>query len=357
MIFSVALGSASAAATAGQRPVRTAAFAGAGLLTYATNWFGLDVRISASRVWSVETIGWKSMDRLASMAVFVKAADLGSFTAAAAALGMSSQMVGKHVSFLEQRLGAPLLHRTTRQQSLTTIGEAFYARCRTIIADAEAAEMLVHDLSTTPRGRLRVNAPISFGAVCIAPLVGRYLQAHPHMDVELTLSDRYVDLVDEGYDVVFRIGALKDSSLAARALPTYRLLACASPAYLAEHGVPTTPEDLVSHQCLGYVTWSGLAYLEWPFERDGLARSIQIHPRFQVNDGRVLLAAALDGIGIILQPEPLVANAVSSGALVHILGNYTSLSRPMHMLFSAKRPQLPKLRTFIDFVTGALPLA
>ena len=294
------------------------------------------------------------MDRLASMAVFVKAADLGSFTAAAAALGMSSQMVGKHVTFLEQRLGALLLHRTTRQQSLTTIGEAFYERCRAIIADAEAAEMLVNDLSTTPRGRLRVNAPLSFGAVCVAPLVGRYLQCHPHINVELTLFDRYADLVDEGYDVVFRVGNLNDSGLAARPLPAYRLLACASPAYLAERGVPQSPEDLASHQCLGYVNWSGLPYLEWPFQCDGLARSIQIHPRFQVNDGRVLLAAALDGLGIILQPEPLVASAIGSGALVHILGNHTSLDRPMNMLFSARRPQLPKLRTFIDFVTGTL---
>ena len=179
------------------------------------------------------------MDRLASMGVFVKAADLGSFTAAAAALGISSQMVGKHVSFLEQRLGAQLLQRTTRQQSLTTIGEAFYERCRAIIADAEAAETLVNDLSTTPRGRLRINAPITFGAVCVAPLVGRYLQAHPNMDVELTLSDRYADAIDEGFDIVFRVGVLKDSSLAARALLTYRLMACASPAYLAEHGTTT----------------------------------------------------------------------------------------------------------------------
>ncbi len=289
------------------------------------------------------------MDRLASMGVFVKAADLGSFTAAAAALGISSQMVGKHVSFLEQRLGAQLLQRTTRQQSLTTIGEAFYERCRAIIADAEAAELLVNDLSTTPRGRLRINAPITFGAVCVAPLVGRYLQAHPHMDVELTLSDRYTDVVDEGVDVAFRIGVLKDSGLAARALLTYRLITCASPAYLAEHGVPRSPEDLAHHHCLGYISWSGLVYSEWPFECNGSSEAVQIRPRLQVNDGRVLLAAALDGLGIILQPEPLVAAAIGSGALVHILDEYASLTQPLHMLFSAKRPQPSKLRTFIDF--------
>ena len=284
------------------------------------------------------------------MGVFLKAADLGSFTAAAAALGISSQMVGKHVSFLEQRLGAELLQRTTRQQSLTTIGEAFYERCRTIIADTEAAESLVNDLSTTPRGRLRINAPITFGSVCVAPLVGRYLQAHPQMDVELTLSDRYADVVDEGFDIAFRVGVLKDSGLAARALLTYRLITCASPAYLAEHGVPRSPEDLARHHCLGYVSWSGLVYSEWPFDYEGSSQAVQIRPRLQVNDGRVLLAAALDGLGIILQPEPLVASAIGSGALVQILDSYTSLTRPLHMLFSAKRPQPSKLRTFIDFV-------
>ena len=294
------------------------------------------------------------MDRLASMAVFVKAADLGSFTAAAAALGMSSQMVGKHVTFLEQRLGAQLLQRTTRQQSLTTIGEAFYERCRTIIADAEAAEMLVDDLSTTPRGRLRINAAITFGAVSVAPLVGRYLQDHPDIDVELTLSDRYADVIDEGYDIVFRVGELKDSSLVARALPRYRLIACASPNYLAKYGAPESPADLAKHHCLGYVTWSGLAYLEWPFDRDGSSQATQIRPRFQVNDGRVLLAAAVNGLGIILQPEPLVADAIGSGALVQVLDRYTSLARPLHMLFSAKRPMSSKLRTFVDFVTSTL---
>ena len=192
-----------------------------------------------------------------------------------------------------------------------------------IIADAEAAESLVSDLSTTPRGRLRINAPITFGAVCVAPLVGRYLQAHPHMDVELTLSDRYAEIIDEGYDIAFRVGVLKDSGLAARALPKYRLITCASAAYLAEHGIPQSPEDLVNHHCLGYVTWSGLAYLEWPFDCGGSSQAVQIHPRLQVNDGRVLLAAALDGVGIILQPEPLVAGAIASGALVQILDQST----------------------------------
>ena len=138
------------------------------------------------------------MDRVTSMSVFVKTVDLGSLTAAATALGLSPQMVGKHVGFLEARLGAPLLRRTTRRQSLTDIGQAFYQRCRVILADMEAAEALVHDMSATPRGRLRVSAPVNFGACRLAPLVTRYLAAYPNVEVEVNLTDRYVDVVDEG---------------------------------------------------------------------------------------------------------------------------------------------------------------
>ena len=294
------------------------------------------------------------MDRLASMAVFVRAADLGSFTAAASALGMSSQMVGKHVSFLEARLGTQLLQRTTRRQSLTDVGRTFYERCRTILAEADAAEALVHDLSTTPRGRLRVNAPVTFGACRLAPLITRYLQAYPNVEVELTLTDRYVDVVDEGYDAVIRLGPLKDTALAARELAVNQQIACASPAYLAAHGAPISPEDLVAHECLGFVNWSGLPYSEWRFTKAGRVHAVQVRSRFQVNDGRALLAAALDGHGIILQPEVVVREDLDAGRLVQVLPAYAAPSRPMYLLFSARRPQTPKLRTFIDCVVDAL---
>ena len=293
------------------------------------------------------------MDRLASMGVFVKAADLGSFTAAAAALGMSSQMVGKHVSFLEARLGAQLLRRTTRQQSLTDIGRSFYERCRTILSETEAAETLVNDLSTTPRGRLRVNAPVTFGACRMAPLVTRYLKAYPDVEVELTLSDRFVDVVDEGYDAVIRIGPIKDTTLAMRELASYTLIACASPAYLAANGAPNTPGDLAGHQCLVFVSWSGLPYAEWRFVKARRAFTVQVRSRFQINDGRALLVAALEGHGIILQSEAVVRGDLDSGRLVQVLPGYASPSQPMHLLFSARRPQTPNLRCFIDCVVNA----
>ncbi len=294
------------------------------------------------------------MDRLTSMLVFVKAVDLGSFTAAARALGMSSQMVGKHVDFLEARLGAQLLRRTTRRQSLTDLGHAFCERSRAILAEAEAAEALVHDLSATPRGRLRVSAPVSFGACRVAPLVSRYLQDFPEVEIELSLTDRYVDVVDEGYDAVFRLGPLVDSTLLSRELAPHRQVACASPGYLAAHGEPSRPEDLASRACLGYVNWSGLPYAEWRFKRDGSVHAVTVRSRFQVNDGRVLRAAALEGNGIILQPEAVVREDIDAGRLVQVLADYEAPSRAMFLVFATRRPQTAKLRTFIDRVVEAL---
>lgn len=287
------------------------------------------------------------------MAVFVKAVDLGSFTAAGIALGMSSQLVGKHVGVLEARLGAPLLQRTTRRQSLTDLGRLYYERCRTIVAEADAADALVQDLSATPRGRLRISAPVTFGACSLAPVLLQFLARHPGIELELTLTDRYVDIVDEGYDAVLRLGPIGDTSLAARELVPHAQVACASPSYLAAHGMPATPQALIDHACLGFVNWSGRPYAEWRFERDGAVYAVQIRSHFQVNDGRVLLAAALDGHGIILQPDAMVRDALDAGRLVPVLTEYAAPSRPMYLMFAARHPQLPKQRIFIDHVVAA----
>jgi DNA-binding transcriptional LysR family regulator len=293
------------------------------------------------------------MDRLTSMAVFVKAVDLGSFTAAAAVLGLSSQMVGKHIGFLEEHLGAQLLHRSTRRQSLTTIGRAFYDRCRIVIAEAEAAEATARELTATPRGRLRISAPLTFGSIALAPLMRRYLPAYPNVEVELNLTDRYVDIVGEGYDAVIRLGPLKDSALISRALSPYRLIACASPAYLAEHGTPLTPEDLSTHECLGFVYWSGLPSSEWRFVRDGHVHDVPVRSRFQVNDARVLCEAALAGHGIVLQADLVLTDDLAAGRLVQILPDYETPSRSLQIVFAATRPPTPTLRSFIDAVVDA----
>ncbi|KGM35195.1 LysR family transcriptional regulator [Inquilinus limosus] len=292
------------------------------------------------------------MDRLTSMAVFVRAVEAGSFAAAAEALGLSAPMVGKHVRFLEDRLGARLLARTTRRQSLTEVGRAFYERCRNVLAEAEAAEALAEDLRAVPRGRLRVNAPVTFGAHELMPMVAGYLRAHPEVSLELTLSDRIVDLVEEGYEAVIRIAPLPDSSLIARRLRPYRLVACAAPAYLAERGTPARPEDLAGHECLGFAHWEPRDL--WQFtDADGREHAVRVTGRASVNSGQALRSAALEGLGIILQPDGLLQDDIAAGRLVQVLPGYQAPSRPMHILFAPDRRPTPKLRSFIDAVVEA----
>lgn len=292
------------------------------------------------------------MDRLTSMAVFVRAADLGSFTAAGTALGLSSQMVGKHVSFLEDRLGAQLLQRSTRRQSLTAIGQTFYERCRVVLAEVEAAEATARELSTTLRGRLRISAPVTFGSIALAPLILGYLRIYPQVEIALDLTDRYVDVVGEGYDAVIRLGALKDSELVSRALVPYQLIACASPAYLAARGTPRTPVDLAAHECLGFVFASGQPFSEWRFGKEGQVHEVRVRSRFQVNDARVLHAAALDGQGILLQADLILADDLAAGRLVQVLPDHETPTRPLHILSAATRPMTQTLRSFVDHVVG-----
>jgi DNA-binding transcriptional LysR family regulator len=287
------------------------------------------------------------MDRLASMVAFVKVVEAGSFAAAANILGMSPQMAAKHVTFLEGRLGTRLLNRTTRRQSLTEIGRTYLERCKLVLAEADWADSLADEAKGSPRGRLRINAPVSFGA-SLTPLVTRYLRRHPNVEIDLVLSDRFVDLVEEGFEAVFRVGPLADSSLMARELSPFRLVACASPGYLRERGIPLTPTDLETHECLGYTHWSRPAVYEWRFVQNGRASEVRIRNHLQINDATALVAAALDGFGIVLVAEDLVRGRLKSGQLVKVLPDFETPSRPMHLLFHPDRRQTAKLRSFID---------
>jgi DNA-binding transcriptional LysR family regulator len=292
------------------------------------------------------------VDRLASMEVFVKTADSGSFAAAAAALGLSAQMVGKHVRALEDRLGARLLNRTTRRQSLTELGRAFYERCKLVLAEADAADALAADLRAVPRGRLRVNAPVNFGTYRLVPMLMRYLRQHPEVTVDLTLTDRVVDLVEEGYEAVIRISPLADSTLIARSLTPYRLVACASPSYLAASGTPVIPADLARHECLGFAYWARPPADEWQFTGADGIHTVRVGSRLSINNGQALRAAALEGFGIILLSHELLEDDLAAGRLVRILPDYEPPSRPMHILFAPDRKPTPKLRSFIDFVVA-----
>ena len=294
------------------------------------------------------------MDRLASMTVLVRVVELGSFTAAAATLGVSPQMVGRQIAALETRLGTGLLNRSTRRQSLTAAGRIYYERCRALLADADAADAAVQALSAAPRGRLRVNAPVMFGTFALAPVLIGFLAAFPAVDVELVLTDRFVDIVDEGYDVVLRLGALRDTALAARPLAPYRLVAFAAPDYVARHGMPLAPEDLASRECLGFIASTGLAADRWTFTRGPETRTVGIGGRYRVNDARVLRDAAIAGLGVIIQADAVVAADVSAGRLVRVLPDWDGPVRPMHLVFPAGRSPTPKLRAFVDAVVRSL---
>jgi DNA-binding transcriptional LysR family regulator len=302
--------------------------------------------INSRNICILEINGWQSMDRFASMAVFAKVADTGSFTAAGAALGVSSQMVGKHIRMLEEHLGIQLLNRTTRRQSLTDAGKDFLERTRIVLAELEAAEALAADSRARPRGELRVNAPLTFGAYSIAPLLPAYMAENPEVTVRLTLGDRVVDLVEEGYDCVFRVGPLMDSTLIARGLRPLELIACAAPSYLKARGTPRQPSDLSKHDCLGF---AGSAIEErWEFSGMDGNVAVVVKSRFSANSGQALKQAALAGLGIIFQPAELTRDQIRSGGLVRVLPKWNS-TRPMHLLFAPDRRITPKLRSFIEF--------
>ncbi|TIT26210.1 MAG: LysR family transcriptional regulator, partial [Mesorhizobium sp.] len=209
------------------------------------------------------------MDRLTSMAVFVKTVDLGSFAATAAALDLSGPMVGKHVRFLEERLGVRLINRTTRRQSLTDFGRAYYERCRLVIAEAEAADALAADQLSEPRGKLRVIMPVHFGRRCVAPILLELAQQYPSLELDLSFSDPLADLAEDGCDLAIRTGNLEDQAgVMARRIARQRMVVCASPSYLEMHGWPQQIGDLGSHQAIIYRR-SGRVVQPWLFPRNG----------------------------------------------------------------------------------------
>jgi DNA-binding transcriptional LysR family regulator len=288
---------------------------------------------------------------LGAMALFARVVETGSFTGAAAQLGLSKSSVSKQVSRLEARLGTRLLNRTTRRLSLTEAGQAFFEGCQRVVAEAAAAEQAVTHLAAAPRGVLRVNAPMSFGVLHVAPAVPELLAACPELALDLTLNDRRVDLIEEGYDMAIRIGALGDSSLIARRLaPSHRML-CAAPAYLARHGRPEAPEDLADHDCLVY-SYQTLGR-EWRLRSPAGERRVRIAGRLAVNNGDALLAAALAGQGIVFLPSFIAGEALRGGGLERLLPAWRDAEETgVHAVYPAGRNLAPKVRVFIDFLAA-----
>ena len=286
------------------------------------------------------------MDKLRGMETFVAVVECGSFTGAAARLEMSAVMVGKYIALLEGQLGTRLLERNTRRQSLTDAGRVYFDEARRVLEQVANAERSVERLRLAPAGTLRVSAPVSFGASIIAPLTASFLQAWPEVRVALDLTNRMVDLVDEGIDLAIRIGDIQRTDLVAKYLAPYRMAICAAPDYLARHGTPQTPADLAGHQCLSHTVWT--ARNEWRLP--GAAEEVRWKRDavLRCNDGYALRMAAVAGAGLLLQPEVLLAEDLANGRLVRILQNYTPEPRPIHLLWRQDLRPLPKLTRFVE---------
>ena len=296
------------------------------------------------------------MDRLESMAVFVRAVDLGSFAAAAVALDLSGPMVGKHVRFLEERLGVRLLNRTTRRQSLTDFGRAYYERCRVVLAEADAADALAADQFSEPRGKLRVTMPAHFGRHCVTPILLRLARQYPMLELDLSLSDRFADLAEDGFDLAIRTGALDDKAgMIARRVARQGMVVCAAPSYLQRHAEPRRIEDLADHQAIVYRRL-GQVGQPWLFVREGQAAQELIPAgRLRLDDLDAIADAATEGMGLAWLPYWLVRERIQAGALVALLPDQPRYLYDCHALW-LQTPHLPlKVRLAVDALAAALP--
>jgi len=289
-------------------------------------------------------------DRISGMQVFARVAGLGSLSAAARALGMSQTMATKHIAALEARLGVKLLHRTTRRIALTEAGRRYLEASERILADLAEADAAASADRLDVQGVLRVNAPVSFGVREIAPLLPQFERQHSSLKVELGLNDRFVDLIEEGWDVALRIGELADSSLIARRLAPCRTVVCAAPGYLKAHGTPRKIADLAAHNCLGY-TLSRLAGADrWHFGKSGNV-SVKVAGNLRANNGEALMTAAIAGQGLVYQPVFLVSAALKARRLIALkLDQPTVDLGGIAVVYPSDRRPPAKVRAFIDFL-------
>ncbi|MCE4070445.1 MULTISPECIES: LysR family transcriptional regulator [Pseudomonas] len=295
------------------------------------------------------------MDRLTSMEVFVRAVDLGSFAAAADALEMSAPMVGKHVRFLEERLGAQLLLRSTRRQSLTEAGRIYYERCRALLADAEAADILAAGEVAEPRGRLRVAMPVHFGRRCVAPVLLELAQRYPQLELDLRFSDRLTDLAEEQIDLAIRTGEPQPrDGIIARRIGRQRMVVCAAPAYLAVHGRPDGIAELAAHRLLVYHRSGRIN--PWLFPREGQApEEFAPSSRLRFDDLAAIADAAARGMGLAWLPYWLVREVIAQGALEELLPGQPGFLYDVHATW-LQTTQLPrKVRLAIDALVEVIP--
>lgn len=289
------------------------------------------------------------MDRFSEIRAFITVAEQGSFAAAADRLDLSRAMVTKLVSALEARLGVRLMHRTTRRLSLTEAGETYLAQGGALLAELEELDALLSQGASKASGRLRVTAPVSFGMRFLGRAIAGFQRLHPQVEVELSLNDRKVDLVEEGFDLAIRVSNLADSTLIARPLAKVRDRLCAAPDYLLRHGVPQHPDELAGHDCLIYTLISQPTLWEYQGP-DGSAGRVRVKGSLRANNGDILTDAAIQGLGITRQPEFLLQQALASGQLQTILDDYHWVCLDVSAVYPVRRHVPGKVRVFVDYL-------
>lgn len=294
------------------------------------------------------------MSQLEDMQLFVSVLESGSFTNAAEVLGLSKQFVSRRVAALEARLGVRLLNRSTRKLSATALGQSYFERARRILQDVAETDMLVSEQGSSPRGSLRLSAPMSFGTLHLSELLPAFMQRYPEVSIELDLSDRTVDLLGEGYDMAVRIGALADSTLIARQLAPLRMVTCASPAYLAEYGAPASPADLRAHQCMLY---GHSKAVEWSYWIDGRVQRLPVHGRYRVNNGELVRDAAIAGLGLTMLPTFIVGDALACGDLITVLDDYQLPTTKVYAVYPQHRQSSLLVQFLVDYLREALAQA
>lgn len=295
------------------------------------------------------------MDVLQAMRTFTAVVEAGSFVGAMDLVGLSKPAVSRHIAELEQHLGARLIQRTTRRLSVTSEGLPYYQRCKEILAAVEHAEAEVSSSRQEVQGALKIGAPQTFGALHLAALWGRFAALHPKVTMELVLSDRVVDVVEEGFDLAVRIARLPDSSLISRRLTQTRMMLCASPHYLEMRGSPRQPEDLLRHDVISYSYWSsGNA---WSFHGPGGEKTVHVHSRIYANNGDTCRAAALAHQGVVLLPDFLIYEDLQSGTLVELMPEHRSVELGIFAVYPTRK-QLPlKVRRLVDFLVEEFRIA
>lgn len=287
------------------------------------------------------------------LAAFVAVADAGSFTAAAKRLGRDASIVSRRVSQLEQHLGVNLLSRTTRRVALTEVGSRYYGRVQGILEELTNASREASDVAASPQGLLRVSVPATFGRQWITPLLPQFINQHPHIRIDARFSDRFVDVVAEGFDIAIRVGRLGDSSLKARKIATYRNLLVAAPSYTATRGKPRTPDDLKNHDCIGFTGYAD--WPDWPLVKAGKRKTVRPHGPLIADNSEAVLAAAIAGAGITFTADWLAGPALREGALIEVLPGWGGKGEGgVYAVLPPGRLVPAKTRLFVDEISKAI---